>query len=228
MTRSILALVALASIAVADPSPEAVRLYQEGQAAFDAGRYGAAIAAWERSYATSRAPGLLFNLAQARRLRDAPSDCERAMTEYRQYAELAPPSPQTKLAAEYLGVGCPRAPTAPAPGDRGRSLRVAGEITAGGGVALLAAGIYLGHRASSLGDEVTEACASGCSWADERSADSAGRRDATIGRALDAIGGAAIVAGAALYYLGAREEHVGVAVSDSSSRAISVTWSGTW
>jgi tetratricopeptide (TPR) repeat protein len=231
MKRSVLVLIMLMSAALADPSPEAVRLYQDGQAAYDGGRYADAIAAWEQSYAVSRAPGLLFNLAQARRLRGAPGDCERALAEYRQYAELTPPSPQTKLAAEYLAAGCPQqsaAPAGPAPGDHGHSLRLSGEVVAGGGVAVLAAGLYFGHHAGSLGDDVTTACASGCSWAAERSTDSAGRRDATIGRVLDVIGGAAIVAGGALYYFGVPAEHVGVVVSGNGSRSISLTWSGAW
>jgi hypothetical protein len=231
MTRSVFVLAVLTSVAFADPPPEAVSLYRDGQAAYDAGRYGDAIAAWEHSYAASRAPGLLFNLAQARRLRAAPGDCERAVAEYRQYAALVSPSPQTKLAADYVAVGCPPQPATPAmsvTSGRGGSRRISGEIAAGGGVALLAVGLYFGHRATSLGDEVTTACASGCSWTDERNTDSAGRRDATIGRVLDAVGGAAIVAGAAMYYLGARTEHVGVAVSARGGQSISVTWSSAW
>jgi tetratricopeptide (TPR) repeat protein len=187
MMRSVFLLVLLGAVALADPPRGAVTLYRDGQAAYDAARYDHAISAWEQSYAASRAPGLLFNLAQAHRLRGAPGDCERASAEYRQYAELAPPSPQTKLAEQYLATGCPRQRSASGPltgsDDRGHTMRVSGEVVVAGGVVLLATGLYLGHHAASLGDEVTSACTSGCSWADERATDRAGRRDARRCRA---------------------------------------------
>ncbi len=49
----------------ADSDEEAKRLFEEGDAAYAAGKYALAIAAFEKAYALSGRPGLLFNLANA-------------------------------------------------------------------------------------------------------------------------------------------------------------------
>lgn len=108
----------------------------------------------------------------------------------------------------------------------GRSRRITGLAIAGTGAALLVTGLIVGHHARALGDEVTRACASGCDWTTQRSKDAAGRRDAVIGHALDAVGVAAIAGGAILYYVGVRED---VVVEPRAHGAgIVVSWSGSW
>ncbi|MBZ0237035.1 MAG: hypothetical protein K8M05_32195 [Deltaproteobacteria bacterium] len=107
MTRIATILAALVCLAVgaglaeADDPAEAVRLYDEGQAAFDAGTYDAALAAWQKSYELSREPGLLFNLAQAYRLRAAPGDCTKAAETYRRFITQDPASAQRALAEAF-------------------------------------------------------------------------------------------------------------------------------
>lgn len=109
----------------------------------------------------------------------------------------------------------------------GRVLRVAGLATGGAGVALLVTGLVVGHHARSLGDEVTRACAAGCDWAALSRKDAAGRRDVSIGRALDIVGVAAIAGGAVMYYLGSRPSSVSVAPAEHRDGAV-VSWSGSW
>lgn len=248
----ILAIAALGGIAAAEPSAE--DLYAEGQAAYDRADYPTAIERWRASYEMSGEAGLLFNLAQAQRLA---GNCAEALATYKKFlaADSDLVSEQHKLAEDFaqeLDAKCPAEPVrhiehpvAPrlnlVPGlnlggeltdrnDRpasGRSLRVAGLATGGAGVALLVTGLIVGRHANTLGDEVTNACATSCDWADQKSKEAAGRRDAKIGYALDGVGVAAIAGGALMYYLGSRTSTVGVAPPARDGGAV-LSWSGSW
>jgi hypothetical protein len=69
----------------AEPSPvveEARRLYAEGLQRYKDGAYDEAIEKLNASYLRVPAPGLLYDLAQAQRLK---GDCQRALALYRQY-----------------------------------------------------------------------------------------------------------------------------------------------
>jgi len=201
---------ALPGRAIADPSPEAARAYRDGQAAFDRQSYDAAIEAWQRSYELSHAPGLLYNLGQAYRLRAAAGDCTRARSAYESFVDLTGPSPQGTLANGYLAqlgpcassatatVGTTPATSMPVTRDRGIAMAALGAA----GIGLVATGLLLGHHAATLGDEVTSACSTDCDWSAERGKDAAGRRDAALGWTFDAIGGLALVGDAVWYYLG--------------------------
>ena len=105
MTRSIFAalvtLVLTAHIAVADEPTEAERMYDQGQAAFDANRFDEAVSAWERSYELSKEPGLLFNLGQAYRQRRKPGDCAKADAAYKKFLELDATSDQRAVAQGF-------------------------------------------------------------------------------------------------------------------------------
>jgi hypothetical protein len=70
---------------------EARRLYEEGLARYKAGAYDEAIEKLRASYARVPAPGLLYNLAQAHRLK---GDCAGALAYYRAYLD----SPGTEVA----------------------------------------------------------------------------------------------------------------------------------
>lgn len=220
------------SLASAQLSAE--ELYVQGQAAYDDKDYRAAVDLWERSYKLSGQALLLFNVAQAHRLA---GDCARALEVYRQFITVDPSSEQRPLADELVRELEPRCgqPTfvneVPRPMEvkntgSGR-LRVAGLVTGGAGAALVTAGLLFGRRASTLGDEVSDACSRGCDWTTQRSKDAAGRRAAVIGYSLDALGIAAIAAGAVTYYLGTRESAVAVAPRSREGGAV-VTWSGRW
>jgi len=242
------AIAALATVAHAQPSAE--DLYAEGKAAYDKADYATAITRWEASYALSDEVGLLFNLAQARRLS---GDCAGALATYRRFvaADPDPATDQHKLAEDFVrelepacGVPPPRDvdPQAKLGGglnsvgrlnatenqavNSGGKLRTAGLATGGVGIAALATGLVLGHHGQAIGDEVTAACATSCDWGAQKSKDVAGRRDVTIGYVLDAVGVAAIAGGAVMYYLGARG---GVTVSPRPREGGAVvSWSGSW
>jgi hypothetical protein len=84
---------------------------------------------------------------------------------------------------------------APAP-PRGRALRIAGLATAGGGLAAGVTGLVFRARAQDIAGEVAE------QYSPSREADGrAAHRTFVI---LTAAGGAALVTGAVLYYVGWR------------------------
>lgn len=245
----IVALVALETTAIAQPSAE--DLYAEGQAAYDRADYAGAITKWQASYDLSKEAGLLFNLAQAKRLA---GDCVGAITTYRRFdatdAEQA--SEQHKLAKDFvreLEETCPEPKPAMSPptidvrpkldgglnldtrlidheSDRGRSWKIAGLVTSGVGIMTIAVGLGLGHHGASIGDEVTTACSTSCDWAALKDKDAQGKREVTIGKVLDVAGVAAIAGGAVFYYLGVRQETLTVAPAPGGGGVIS--WSGSW
>src|SRR5262245_32026750 len=71
-------------------------LAERGRAFHDAGDYANAIAAFTQAYVIAPSPALLFNLAQAYRLR---GDCEDAALMYRRYLNTNP-SPEGRALAE--------------------------------------------------------------------------------------------------------------------------------
>jgi tetratricopeptide (TPR) repeat protein len=64
------------------PDPEAQRLYEEGLRLYRIGNYDEAIASLKASYLRTPAPGLLYDLAQAYRLK---GDCGEALRLYREF-----------------------------------------------------------------------------------------------------------------------------------------------
>jgi tetratricopeptide (TPR) repeat protein len=142
---------------------------------------------------------------------------------------IAPVEPPAAIPARELDPDLDLAIHLSARDDRtprpGRTLRIAGLAVGGTGVALLVTGLVVGRHARSLGDEVTTTCASGCDWAVQKSKDAAGKRAATIGYALDAVGVAAITGGAIMYYVGLRR--ISVAPRPSEDGAV-ISWSGSW
>jgi tetratricopeptide (TPR) repeat protein len=221
-----------------DPSPAEI-LYEEGQSAYKRADYAAAVAKWQASYDLSGESGLLFNLAQAYRLS---GDCGRGLATYKRFIAADPTADQRPLAEDFtreLERTCTKqtavVPPAPKPApsysvDRdtrpGRTLRIAGLATGGTGVAVLATGLLFGHHAQAIGGEVTDACVTSCDWTVQKSKDAAGRRDATIGYALDVVGVAAIAGGAVMYYLGSKST-VTVTPTPRESGAV-VSWRGSW
>jgi tetratricopeptide (TPR) repeat protein len=80
----------------------------------------------------------------------------------------------------------------------GRNLRIAGIATGGAGAVALGVGVYFGLEARSISDEVSSAPAYDASRDNEGKA---ANRNMVI---FTAVGGAAVVAGGVLYYLGHR------------------------
>ena len=243
------ALVVLETAAIAQPRAE--DLYAEGQVAYDRADYATAIAKWQSSYDLSKEAGLLFNLAQAKRLA---GDCAGAITTYRRFdtTDTDFTSEQHKLAKDFmreLDGTCPALSSAPtivthpksggelnlAPrltdhkSDRsrsGRSWKIAGLVTSGVGIATITIGLGLGHHGSSIGGEITAACATSCDWATLKDKDARGKRAVSIGKTLDVVGIAAVASGAIFYYLGARRETLTVAPTPGGGGVVS--WSGAW
>lgn len=246
ITLIIATLAALESAAPADvPTPET--LFSEGQAAYDHTDYTTAITKWRAAYDASGEPSLLFDVAQAQRLS---GDCASALKTYQHFIAIDPDPTSDQhaiandLSRELASKCVTLEPPLPDPAPRlnlvdglsppkhqdarsGRALRIGGLAAGSAGAVTLAIGLGLGHHGQTLGDEVTRACAISCDWAAQEGKNSTGQRDVAIGRALDALGGAAIVGGAIAYYLGYREDGVAISPVSRESGAV-VTWSGSW
>jgi tetratricopeptide (TPR) repeat protein len=159
-----------------DADAERARLlYVEGKVHYASGRYDEAIAAFERSYALSQLPALLFNLAQAHRLAGV-GHCRRALALYKSYL-VAVPQPeneaevqerisemqacaQQELDAERASrTSAPASPPTPSSAAAPRNnVPVAPALTTGVGAALLVAGGVLYIRASQRYAEAEGEC----------------------------------------------------------------------
>jgi hypothetical protein len=246
---AIVAIVGLEVVACAD-GQTAETLYADGQTAYDRADYAAAIAKWQESYQLSGESGLLFNLAQARRLA---GNCAEALATYRRFLAADPAADQQHDLARELTreleaqcgehgekhaerVDRPKIDQKPASADLhdhgahgdspGRTTRIAGLVTGGVGLATIATGLYFGHRAQTLAGEVTAACRAECNWATWRDKDTAGRRDATIGHVLDVAGAVGVVGGGIMYYLGVSSPVT--VVPTSREGGVGIAWSGSW
>jgi tetratricopeptide (TPR) repeat protein len=136
------------------------RLYQEGRTEYDLGNYDRAIELFRESYQLVRAPLLLFNIAQAYRLK---RDCRQALDGYRHFARLAPDFPERAQADSWIATlssecdpASARANPAPAviPAANARTsmdLRVSnGSQTRRWQLVTLGAGLALGAGAATL------------------------------------------------------------------------------
>ena len=100
--RALLVIAALlvSAVASADSVPTKARsLAERGRVAHDARDYAGAISAFTEAYALAPAPGLLFNLAQAYRLR---GNCDDAALMYRRFLATNPPDDARLLAESHL------------------------------------------------------------------------------------------------------------------------------
>ena len=126
-----------------------------------------------------------------------------------------PPRPPPPPQQPHVTVHAPTpAPTAT---DRGAGLRRAGWIIGGAGLAAVAAGVVfhveLGQASSERAHLVTTcndaagAPPASCNAGAFRAIDDRGHRDAALAAAGYAVGGAALITGVALYFLGRGGEH---------------------
>jgi len=116
-----------ASAVAAEPSAEARRLYAEGKAQYAQGHYTEAVTLFERSYALSESPALLFNMAQAHRLA-GPDHCTDAVALYKSYLAAQPDAENKKEVEERiqdLGDCAPQQAAAPAPAVPSAEARIA-------------------------------------------------------------------------------------------------------
>lgn len=233
----------LASTARAES--EAERLYNQGQQAYEALRYDDALTAWEQSYAISKLPALLFNIAQAQRQRARAGDCTKATANYRRFIALMPKSSERATAEGFIAELAPCveqeakpavAPAVPVTAQPigpvvtreggGGGKKLAGYAIGGAGVLLVATGVYFGAKARRLGSEVEDECADGCDWNLVKDKDADGKRAETTQYVLYGVGAAAVIAGGVLWWMGSKES-AQVTVAPTSGGA-AVSWSGAW
>ncbi len=164
----------------------AERLAGEAKLRFDARDYVGAIAGYGAAYRHHPSPGLLFNLAQAFRLR---GDCAAATLTYHHYLRAEPGSPYRDVVETHLETLAPCAHDQTLAASRDAASPGRGRRTAG--VALGVAGLVLlvgGHAMSDDGGE------------------RGGDDDRRLGAALMGAGAATAVTGITLYALGHRAD----------------------
>jgi tetratricopeptide (TPR) repeat protein len=247
--KAVVALVlALASTsAMADSVPNRARdLAERGRMAHDKKDYTTAIASFTEAYALAPAPGLLFNLAQAYRLR---GNCDDAALMYRRFLATNPPDDARMLAESHLSTveRCLAAKIAPPVETKPRTMpgsitlakhsevhpalrsketdkpgRRVGEnvglgLAIGGGAALLVAGYY-GLESHKVENEVERRYANGEKWKmlEDRAAE--GDRASHIAKVSLGVGAAAIAAGAAVLVIDHRRHHKSLRVEPSVSQ----------
>lgn len=231
-----LALVAAPAVAQGEP-PDAVParargLAERGRAMYDAGDYAGALAAFQQAYSIAPSPGLLFNLAQAYRLRGS---CNDAALMYARYLATNPAADRRALATDHLQTvercardpelarplreAARRAPTPPRPPELddapaalpGRARRGALERSAGtglmiGGGAALAVAAYYAAHAHDDERTVTDGYARGASWQELAPVDRRGRAAASSARIFGVGGALGLAGGLALYLVGTRTD----------------------
>jgi len=237
---------------------QAKKLAESAQVHFDLGEYDAAVADFKEAYRLFPTPGLLYNLGQAYRLKGDCANAatmyrnylrldtstphravvEKHLAEMEECAKHQPPPAEPAPEAAPPPVVAPKpAPASPAPGttrrapDRrgGRGLRLAGLAAVGVGAAATAAGVYFGLEAADAADKVTAFYEHGNGrWEQIAAEDERGRQAEILSGAFLATGGAAIAAGAVLYYLGWRsgsEHPVVTVVPGAGSAQVAARWS---
>lgn len=258
---------------------EAKALYDKGINHYNLGEFDPAIAAFRQAYGISSAPGLLFNIAQAFRLK---KDYEQASYFYTTYLRLKPDAPnradvEARIAEmktlledqKKLGTSPPMGtvnpegdtstkpptttttPTTPptvtatkeptvttGPVDQvdngvtpvdhpGATMKKAGLATAGVGGALIITGIIFGKMASSAESDLN-ALNMGGTWTQaNQDAYDSGKRNNTIAIVSFVAGGAAVVGGCALYFLGrSKDSAASVAIIPTKGgTSVAVGWS---
>jgi tetratricopeptide (TPR) repeat protein len=227
----VLALSACAALAhAASSDDEEARVhYERGQAKYNIADFDAAIDEFKQSYELSKAPRLLFNIAQAYRLK---KDWERALYFYNTYLRNDPNAPnrddvearidemKEKLASESrapppppIPAPTPPAPTPPAPppperphGPSARRLVVAGVTTLGLGIIAGAVGGGLLGLASADANKVIAIKSSGGIWTPSaQQTYDEGTHSQAAAIALISVGGVAAGAGLVVTILGVRK-----------------------
>ena len=78
------------------PEGDAKQLTEQGLAHYNVGEYDKAIDEFKRAYLISKTPALLFNIAQAQRLK---GDCKEALQSYKAYLRADPSANRQKIEA---------------------------------------------------------------------------------------------------------------------------------
>lgn len=225
---------------------KARQLADKGRTSHEAGDYNTAIAAYTEAYAIAPSPALLFNLAQAYRLRGS---CDDAALMYRRYLDTSP-SPEARVIAEghlatvercahKIALSIPlddkeraAVPVIAKQQDSAREeagqwqQRVGVGLAIGGGLALAAA-TYYALDARSAEADVEHGYQMGGNGRDLAPIDARGERSATLATWLGIGGGALVIGGVTTYLLGRRAEQraVPIAIAPKKGGAeVSLAW----
>lgn len=242
----LLALAARSAYATPMSVPEKARqLADKGRTSHEAGDYSAAIAAYTEAYAIAPSPALLFNLAQAYRLRGS---CDDASLMYRRYLDTAPRLEARVIAeghlatvercAHKISLSIPldeqeraAVPVVAQQQDRERAepgirmQRVGVGLVIGGGLSLAAA-TYFALDAKSAESEVEKGYQMGGNGRDLAPIDARGERAAKLATWLGIGGSALVIGGVTSYLLGRRAERaMPIAISPKTGGAeVTFAW----
>jgi tetratricopeptide (TPR) repeat protein len=230
MTRVALAaaiVVALAGVAAAQPTTAAEH-FETGRRLYNLKEYDAAIAEFKQAYLLQPEPEYLYNLGQAHRLK---GDCDGAKDFFGKFLRAKPDS-DARAKIEKLIAECKPAPATepvvpggdtgtttgaggtgdaamppppPLDPDAGSGKRKAGLITLVGGGVLLAVGGGLAWKVSSTESDIEADCADGCDWDALAGRHDSAQTQSSLSKVSFVVGGAAVVAGAVLYFWGRSE-----------------------
>lgn len=211
----VLVLVVTTSAAFAEaPPPEAKAHFDSGIALYTAGSYDAAIVELEAAIAIADYPDFHYALGQAERKRGR---CDRAIEAYRRFLRTSPPPEELRVTGANI-LRCeealakqpapppaitPTPPTPPPPPTRTNQQLAGIGVAVTGGV-LLGVGTYFAVSARLDWGAVNDAAAGHEPWTPDlqRRYDGAGR-ETTSAAVLLGLGGAAVITGGLLYFLGA-------------------------
>lgn len=249
----VVAVLAMPAYAAPDVIPEKARqLADRGRASHEAGDFGAAIAAYTEAYAIAPSAALLFNLAQAYRLRGS---CDDAALMYRRYLDTSPSLDARVIAEGHLATveRCAHKVSLSIPLDEQERAavpavakrqdeereakadpgllqqRIGLGMVLGGGLALAGA-TYFALDAREAEADVEDGYARGGKGHDLApnlaAIDARGQRSATLATWLGIGGGALVIGGVTSYLLGRRAERAApiAIVPKQGGAQVSVSW----
>jgi tetratricopeptide (TPR) repeat protein len=192
--------------ALADDVTAAREHFQRGSTAYDLGHFLDAAQEYEAAYEAKRDPNLLFNIGQSYRF---VPDYPKAMLAFRAYLRNAPDAPnRAEVEARLLELqrqenngSAPEPARARESAPSGRTLLIAGGVTAAVGIALLATGgafVAQTHAADDAVNRPRPGTPFSPALVDTLN------RDQALEATFFAVGGAALVAGTVVAILGGR------------------------
>jgi len=232
---ALLAVLLVATSALAQPADPGEAAYQEGRRYYDLRDWDNAIKKFKEAYKLRSDAPSLFNIAQSYRLK---GDCVEAIGFYKTYkrnyptaqniaavdkfiAELEPCAQQQQQSAKTeptgpTGPANQEGPTAAKYEDHGGGMRTTGMIVGGAGALIVATGFVFGALAKAKSDDITNADpANAQPW--DPSIETDGKRYDLLAKISWGVGGAAIVGGVVLFVLGKSSEHVQVSVAPTAT-----------
>jgi tetratricopeptide (TPR) repeat protein len=180
-----------------DELAEGKRHYEQALRHYDLNEFDKAIAEFTAAYVITHEPALLYNIAQAYRLK---GDRQHALEFYRSYLRRAPDAPNKADVDKWI-----RELERPPP--RKSPLRLAGLITAGAGLLLTGGGVYFLLSARQTWGDIQDAADQQRPWTEhEDDLWDQAESDELKAQVLLGAGAVSVAAGATLYLLGWRAD----------------------